>query len=72
MCTINVDFSQVQMMLIQHLGWTNVSSVEFDQQLNGYFYLRSSGKKAFVFSKAVLGFSFRYQPVPVDVVRLEI
>ena len=67
-----MDFSQVQMMLIQQLGWTNVSSVEFDQQLDGYFYLHSSGKKAFVFSKAVLGFSFRCQPVLSDVARLEV
>lgn len=54
-----MDLQEVESILLRETGWKVASSVEFDDHLRGYLFIRSNGKKVFVSSSAVLGFTFR-------------
>jgi len=67
-----MDLQEVDSILLREIGWMVARSVEFDDHLDGYRFIRSNGLEAFVFSSAVLGFTFRQQPVMQNVPRLEV
>ena len=72
MCTNDVDLSKVETMLVKEIGWMTVRSVEFDDHLDGYRFVRTNGKDAFLFSSAVLGFTYQQQPAVSTRPRLEV